>query len=130
MCGLRRLKSWFSRTRPAAGQAPASPERESPRVPAALFVSPEDTSAVLEAPGNVGLGGFCFAAGELLLPGTRLDVMVDLRELDRWLIAKGEVLGSYRQGGQVWVRARFLPVDFEDERWLARWIDGRSLEAA
>ncbi|HOX44337.1 MAG TPA: PilZ domain-containing protein [Myxococcota bacterium] len=129
MCGLRRIKSWFLRTRPAS-QAPDGPERESPRVPAELFVSPPNTSAVLEVPGNVGLGGFCFVSEGLLLPGTRLDLMIDLHELDRWFIVQGEVLGSYERDGQTFVRGRFLEVDFEDERWLARWLDGRCLEAA
>jgi hypothetical protein len=127
MCGWRRLRNLFGRT-----QSKRSPEveRDSPRVNASLFVSLENNSAVLETLGNVGLGGFCYAASEPLEPGTRLDVMVDLRELNRWLIARGEVLGSYLKGGHVWVRGRFAEIDFEDERWLARWLDGHNLIAA
>ena len=101
-------------------------ERESPRLQANLVVSLENVSAVLETEGNVGLGGFCFAAESAPEPGTRLDIMVDLPGINRWLIASGEVLGCYRKEGRLWVRGRFFEIDFDQQRWLARCIDRQS----
>ncbi len=105
------------------GLSQSSGERESPRLQANLFVSLENISTVLETEGNVGLGGFCFAADKAPRPGTRLDIMVDMPGVNRWLIASGEVLGCYYKEDRLWVRGRFFEIDFDQQRWLARWLD-------
>jgi hypothetical protein len=130
MCGWRKIKSLFGCLEKKTAPLEGAHERESPRVVASLFVSRENQSAVLETEGNVSLGGFCYAAGQAFEPGARLDIMVDLQELSRWLITRGEVLGCYEKDGRMWVRGRFLEIDFEEQRWLARWLDWRSLAAA
>jgi hypothetical protein len=112
----------------AIGQA-FTGERASARYGATLMVRFEGAGPMVGRRGNLGIGGFCFEGEQLYSEGSRVEMKIHLPGVRGSLRAVGEVLGHTRRHGYLGVRGRFTEISFEDERTLARWLDGLTLGA-
>jgi hypothetical protein len=107
-------------------------ERASDRFDTTVRACFDGSSFALERAGNVGIGGFCFEHYQALPVGTRVRLLIELTGTRHWIRVSGEVLGAIQRGKRTGVRGRFLRIHLEDERLLARWLDGhnRAVRAA
>jgi hypothetical protein len=112
----------------AIGQA-FTGERASARYGATLMVRFEGAGPMVGRRGNLGIGGFCFEGENLYGKGARIEMKIRLPGVPGALRAVGEVLGHTSRHGYLGVRGRFTEISFEDERILARWLDGLTLGA-
>ena len=102
-------------------------DRISPRYNITMYAQYQAGGPFIERRGNISIGGFCFEGEKNYTPGSVLDLLFRLPGSSEWIHARGEVLGQTESHGFLGIRGRFVEIDFEDERRLARWLDQMSM---
>ena len=120
---LDSLKQWFSSRNDWQVHQTSTPERESPRYNITFFVRYGGDGPLTERRGNIGIGGFCFEGEREYAVGSELQLGFFLPGTGHRIAARGEVLGQARYQRYLGIRGRFTAMSFDDERFLARWLD-------
>ncbi len=103
-------------------------ERESARYNVTMFARYQGNGTFIERRGNIGIGGFCFEGEKEFHPGTQVDLLFRLPGTSNWISARGIVLGHTDSQGWLGIRGCFTEINFDNERVLARWLDGMTLQ--
>lgn len=96
--------------------------RESPRFAVPLSIR-GNQGAYEQHYGKLGIGGFYFETTDIPMIGQQVKVKVALVGLGVEVETTGMVTSIEPARGHVGVVARFEDIEFETERFIARWLD-------
>lgn len=97
--------------------------RQHPRYTTSIFARTEGQLGMVEARGNVSVGGFCFEAEGTWEAGSQVELLFRLPGAGFWLRGTGEVLACEQREGGYAVRGRFASFDTGDPELLNRWSE-------
>ena len=96
--------------------------RDSPRFEVPLEIH-DPRQGYREHYGRLGINGFYFETTEIPMIGQRIRVKVALVGLGIEVETVGTVTSVVPARGHVGVVARFEDIEFDTERFIARWLD-------
>ena len=97
--------------------------RDSPRYDIPLLARYMGEGPLVARRGNLGIGGVLIEGEQEFIEGDHMELAFQLPMSERWIHTQAEVLGFVVHGDWRGLRCRFIDMDFEDERLIARWLD-------
>lgn len=101
--------------------------RDSPRFDISLLARYMGDGPLVARRGNLGIGGVLVEGEQEYIEGDHMELAFKLPGTTRWIHVSAEVLGFVVHADWRGLRCRFVDLDFDDERLIARWLDSINL---
>lgn len=97
--------------------------RDSPRFDISVLARYMGDGPLVTRRGNLGIGGVLVEGEQEFVEGDHMELAFKLPGTNRWIHTNAEVLGFVEHSDWRGLRCRFIDIDFDDERMIARWLD-------